>query len=102
MVGCESDTPEQAEAVLRQVLLAPAPLDEDHLDRVRRRFLGGYVRSFESVRAQAFAHAYEAIEDVPPFAALQRVQSLTLAEVQARQHELLREENLAVAVTQKG
>lgn len=99
LCGCESDEPERALAALRAVLVGPIELDDDDLERVRRRFLGGFVRSFESVRGQAMQHAAEALEGVPPFSAMARVQALDRAAVLARQAELCRAENLAVAVT---
>jgi predicted Zn-dependent peptidase len=100
--GAESDQPDRSVQALRTALLSPVPLEEDHLERVRRRFLGHYVRSFESVRGLCFGHCHEALEGVAPFSGLARVQALTLDEVRARQAELCRPENLAVAVTAGG
>jgi predicted Zn-dependent peptidase len=100
-VGCESDEPERAEAALRRVLLRPAPLTEEHLERVRRRHLGAYVRSFENTRGMAFAHAHEALDGAPPFHGYEAMQALRLEDVRARQEVLLRPENLAVAVTRR-
>lgn len=98
-VGCDTHDPDAAEAALRQALLQPAPLDHEHLERVRRRFLGGYVRSLESVYGLAYGHALEALDDVPPFSAPARVQGLGIEPVRQRQQELLAADNLAVAVT---
>lgn len=98
-VGCETEQPDRAEAALRELLLRPFPLDAEHLERVRRRQLGGYVRGFESTRALAFGGAAEALEDVPPFEALPALQALQLEHLRERQHELLQEERFAVALT---
>lgn len=102
LCGCESERPERAATALRSALLEPAALEEEHLERVRRRFLGQYVRSFESVGALAFGHCNEALEGVPPFSAMGRVQALTLDQVRERQAALCRAENLALAVTAAG
>jgi predicted Zn-dependent peptidase len=99
-VGCDTEDPARAEAAIRRALFAPAPLDDDHLDRIRRRVLGGHVRSCESVRALAFTHAYEVLDDIAPFTAIERVQALRLQDVEARQADLLREDSVAVAVTE--
>lgn len=100
-VGCETEDPARAEAALRQLLLQPAPLDREHLERVRRRQLGGYVRGFESMRSLAFGNAMEALEDVPPFQALPALQALSPDDLLARQRELLQPERFATAVTTK-
>ncbi|MCA8956035.1 MAG: insulinase family protein [Planctomycetes bacterium] len=99
-VGCECDDPEATGAALRDVMLdsARAPLDEGHLERVRRKVLGGYVRSFASVKGMAFAHAKEALERVPPFGNLERVQAVTLQDLNARRAEHFHAEAFAEAV----
>lgn len=98
-VGCETEDPPRAEAALRQLLLQAAAFDDGHLDRVRRRQLGGLLRGFESMRALAFGNAAEALEDVPPFQALPALQALTPDAVEQRQRELFVDQRLAVAVT---
>jgi predicted Zn-dependent peptidase len=99
LCGCESDAPENAAAALSGALLQAQPFPADHLERMRRVFLGQFVRSFESSRSLAFGHCHEALEGVAPFSSFGRVQALTLDMVQARQVELCREENLSVAIT---
>src|SRR6185436_2645244 len=78
LCGCEADDPERTAVALQKALLAAPPLLEEHLERMRRVFLGQYVRSFESARALAFGHCNEALEDVAPFSSVGRVQALTL------------------------
>ena len=98
-VGCETQDPDKLVQALKNVMLTAAPVDDDHLERVRRKFLGQYVRSFESVKHMAFGHCQENLEGVQPFKALQRMQSITLEEVQTRQQEHFTADSLGVAVT---
>lgn len=98
-IGCETDDPDKVVKALRDVLLHKAPVDEDHLERVRRKFLGQYLRSFESVKQMAFGHCQEELDRVPPFQALPRMQSIALDDVRARQEEHFTAEGLGVAVT---
>ena len=58
------------------------------LERVRRKLLGRYVRSFENVQTVAMAHGDDAIDGLEPFQAIERVQSVTLDDVRQRQAEL--------------
>lgn len=101
-VGCDTDDPERAEAALRKALFAPLRFDDEQLERLRRRQLGGYVRAGESARALAMGHAQEELDGAPPFAALDILQRLQVATVEARRQELLREANLCVALVRKG
>lgn len=98
-IGCETTDPARVEAALRVALRQPPPVDDDHLERLRRRHLGAFVRSCESMRAVAFGQAGEALDDVPPFAQQHLVTSLTPADVQQRQEQLLQDDAIAVAVT---
>jgi predicted Zn-dependent peptidase len=98
-VGCEHEDPERAEQAFREMLLGPVEFGDEHLERLRRRHLGGFVRSCENARALAFGHAAEALEGAPPFHAVQAMQQVQLAEVQQRKIELLDEGNLDAAVT---
>lgn len=99
LCGCETDEPDRTAPALERALLKAPAVAEEHLERMRRVFLGQFVRSFESSRALAFGHCNEALEGVLPFSSLRRVRALTLAMVRERQAELCRAENLAVAVT---
>jgi len=60
--------------------------------------LGRYVRSLASVRGLAFGQVQEAIEDVAPFGAMARLNSVTAKDVMQRQAEHFREDSLGVAV----
>lgn len=93
----ESEEPQLLEAELRAALSRPLPMTEVDLERMRRRVLGQYVRSFESARAMAFAHVDQALEGVPPFELLQRLRSITLDDLRSRHRELFATERLAVA-----
>lgn len=101
-VSCESDDPRAAAEALRRTMLRPVELDEDYVDRVRRKMLGRYVRSFGSVRNLAFGQAQEALDDITPFRMLERFSSVTAADVVARQREHCREDSCAVAVAVAG
>lgn len=98
-IGCEHDDPAAAEAALRRSLFAPVVFDGEQLERLRRRHLGSFVRGCESARGLAFAHAHEALDGAPPFHALGVLAALEVGDVEQRRAEVLREENLAVAVT---
>jgi predicted Zn-dependent peptidase len=98
VIGCESERPEQVAAVLRGLLERPLEIDEDFIERVRRKMLGGYVRSFDSVQSMAFAHAEEALLGVAPFRQLERFGAVSAADVRARQAELCQAGSCAVAL----
>ncbi len=99
-VGCECDDPDAVVEALRGVLCDAerAPLSDDHLERVRRKVLGGYVRSFASVKGMAFRHAKEALEGTPPFGNLERAQSVTLDQLHARRAEHFVDDAFAAAI----
>ncbi len=96
----ESDAPEAVVDALCGVVLEPLRIDEEDLDRVRRKTLGRYVRSFGSVRNLAFSQAGEALDALPPFSALQRLASVTPEEVAERAAEHFRADAMAVAIAQ--
>ena len=98
-LGCESEDPAAAEAAMRRALVQPVSFDEEHLELVRRRHLGSFVRACESVRGLAFAHAGEQLEGAPPFHALDILRDLSVDAVVARRDELLDEQRIAAAVT---
>ncbi|MBK8098276.1 MAG: insulinase family protein [Planctomycetes bacterium] len=98
-IGCETRDPARVEAELRAAWQAPPPVDDEHLERIRRRHLGAFVRGCESMRALAFGQAGEALDDVPPFASQRLVAALTLADVQQRREQLRRDDAIAVAIT---
>ena len=83
-------------------MLTRVTFEQEQLERLQRRHLGAFVRGCESARALTFGHAYETLDGAPPFHSLGVIEGLTLDAVEARRGELLREENLAVAVTQRG
>jgi predicted Zn-dependent peptidase len=90
VLGCESDEPDRAADALRSVVCDPdlTGLDDVALERVRRKMIGGYVRSFDSVRGMAFAHADAGLDRLRPFRGLERMQRLTVDAVRARREEL--------------
>lgn len=97
-IGCETEQPEVVADALREVLERPVALEDAHLERVRRKMLGSYVRSFDAVQGMAFNHAEEALARVAPFGQFARVRSLTIDEVRERQAELFVPDACAVAV----
>lgn len=101
VISVETDDPDQTIETFRQVLFGPVELSEDHLERVRRKFLGHYVRLFQNLRHTAFDHAGEALDGLPPFQGMQRMMSVTLDEVRARKDEHFHEDAFAVAVIEK-
>ena len=60
--------------------------------------LGGYVRSFASVKGMAFRHAKEALEGTPPFGSLERMQAVTLDQLHARRADHFVEDAFAAAI----
>ena len=65
---------------------------------MRRKVLGGYVRSFASVKGMAFRHAKESLEETAPFGNLERVQSVTLDQLHARRAEHFTDDAFAAAI----
>ena len=98
LLDCETSQPDAVVEELRKALFTPVTVDEEYLERVRRKFLGRYVRSFASVRGLAFAHGQEALEDLAPFKALERLEWVTAESVCARQEEHFKEDAFAVVV----
>ncbi len=101
VMSCETDHPDQTIDTFRELLFAPVEFSADHLERVRRKFLGQYVRLFQNLRHTAFDHAGEALDGLSPFQSMQRMMSVTLDEVRARKDEHFREDAFAVAVIEK-
>lgn len=95
VLGAESDDPERVAAELRSVLSQPLELASDHLERIGRRVLGSYVRSFDSQRSLAFGHCDEGLEGLEPFGTLGRLRSITGEMVEERRRELCREDSFA-------
>ncbi len=102
-VGCECEDPEAVIASLQSVMLdeAAAPIESEQLRRVGRKVLGGYVRSFASVKGMAFSHAKEALQGTPPFENLQRMQAITLDELVARRRQHFVPDAFAAALVEK-
>ncbi|MCC6671422.1 MAG: insulinase family protein [Planctomycetes bacterium] len=102
VLGGEADDPERLLAALRAVVARPVAVAEHDLERVRRKFLGGFVRGLEAVRSLAFAHAQEAGDGLPPFSVFQRMAAVSLEAVRARQRELFVPEAMAEALLLPG
>lgn len=98
LIDCETEDPEATIDALLGVLRQPVEIDDEYLERVKRKLLGKYVRSLGVVRNLAFGQAVEALEGVAPFQALERLEALTAASVRARQEEHCADEALAVTV----
>ena len=101
-IGCDTEDPSRAEAAIRELLFSPCTFDDEQLERLRRRAIGGFVRGCESVRALAFQHAAEGLEPGDPFVSLRALQSLSAQDVSARRDALVREENLAACIVHRG
>ena len=56
------------------------------------------MRSFDSVSSCGFGQANEAIDDIAPFGAVERMNSVTVDDVRARAEELFRQDAFAAAV----
>ena len=103
VVSCECAEPDAVVSALRGVMHdaeRSAPTEES-LERMSRKVLGGYVRSFASVKRMAFSHAREALESIPPFGILDRVRSVTLDSVAERRGEHFRDASFASAVVER-
>ena len=101
-IGCDTEDPARAEAAIRELLFSSCSFDDEQLERLRRRAIGGFVRGCESVRALAFQHAAEGLEPGDPFVSLRALQSLSAQDVAARRDLLVREENLAACIVHRG
>jgi predicted Zn-dependent peptidase len=97
VVGGETDDPERFTTAVREVLLRPATIGADDVERVRRKHLGAYVRGFEAARPQAFGHAEDELAGIAPFCMPRLLAGVCASDLQARQRELLTAEALAVA-----
>ncbi len=100
-IGCDTEDPARAEAAIREALNAPVSFDDEQLERLRRRVVGAFVRSCESVRALAFHHASEELEGIEPFAGLSVLASLRPSDIDARRHRLIADDNLCVALAHR-
>lgn len=101
VVACETDDPAATEAALRSVLETPVDFDAADLERIRRKHLGSFVRSLDSVQSMAFTLAEEALEHTAPFRALPRMTALDRTDVLARQRELFHQGLSATAVVRE-
>ncbi|MHC4514952.1 MAG: EF-P 5-aminopentanol modification-associated protein YfmH [Planctomycetota bacterium] len=101
VISCETDDPDRTIDTFQQLLFSPVDFNDDHLERVRRKFLGQYVRLFQNLRHTAFDHASEALDGLSPFQSMERMMSVTLDEVRARKDEHFCEDAFAVAVVEK-
>lgn len=97
-VRCETDDPERTADALRDALEASLDLDRDFLERERRKLLGQYVRSLESVRSLTFGLAEEALEGLPPLRVVDRMASIRDEDVLERAAEHVRPDSMAVAI----
>ena len=102
VIACETDDVDGAERALRGALETAVPIAASDLERVRRKQLGGYVRSLDSIQTMAFTLAEEALEGTAPFRAVPRMEALTLDAVRTRQLELFHPDRSAVAIVRAG
>ena len=98
VVHGESEAPERLLAELQRLLAGELPFSEEHLERVRRKMLGQYVRMFENVKAMAGLHASEALHGLAPFQAMERLARLGVPELQELARRLFAPAWSAVAV----
>lgn len=101
-VRCEADDPQRTADSLRAAFEAPLTLDEDFLERERRKLLGRYLRSFESVRSLAFRLAGEALEGLPPFGVVERMAAIRAEDVVERAATHVTPDFMAVAIVRPG
>ncbi|MEZ5965804.1 MAG: pitrilysin family protein [Planctomycetota bacterium] len=97
VAGGESEDPAELERELRALLTRPVDVGEADLERVRRKVLGQYVRSFEAARSVAFAQAEQAAAGIMPFRLLAWLDGVTAEALRARQTELFGRGEVAVA-----
>lgn len=102
-VGCECEDPETVIGRLGDVMAdaASSPVHADHLERVGRKVLGSYVRSFASVKGMAFSHAKEALQGSSPFQGLARMQGITVEDLLARRSEHFQADAFAAVIVEK-
>lgn len=102
-VGCECEDPDTVIERLRDVMYdaASSPITAEHLERVGRKVLGSYVRSFASVKGMAFSHAKEALHDSRPFQSLERMQAISIDDLLGRRSEHFVEDAFAATVVER-
>ena len=98
VLSCESEQPEELATTLREIFARPIVIDAEHLERARRRALGQYLRSFDSLSSMAFAQGAEALEGITPFSLIERLEKLSCKEIEARHREMVREDSFARVV----
>jgi len=102
-VGCECEDPDTVIERLKDVMCgaAAAPIHAEHLERVGRMVLGGYVRSFASVKGMAFSHAREALKGVRPFQSLARMESVDVEDLLQRRAEHFVDEAFGASIVER-
>jgi len=98
VLSCESEQPDELAETLREIFAEPIVIDADHLERAKRRALGHYLRSFDSLSAMAFAQSAEALEGIAPFSLIERLAKLDCGEIEARHLEMVRADSFARVV----
>jgi len=99
-LGGDTDDPERLQARLLEVFerARQQGLDRAAFARIRNKILGGLLRSLDSPETVASALLSDAFRGVPPFAALDLVEAITLEDLSRRLAEHVREDAIAAAI----
>ncbi len=100
VLGGESDEPESFRKALLDVLAdsLSGGLDKKAFARARDRYLGSYIRSFDSVESCAQTYLSAHFRKVSPFAVYEAVESLNLDELESVFRERIRPEDCVTSL----
>jgi predicted Zn-dependent peptidase len=99
-VGSDTDDPERLGTRVAEVFAAARSggLDQDAWHRIRKKLLGSLLRGLDSVENTAFALMSDTFRGVDPFRALELLERISLADLQQRLEEHVRDDAMATAV----
>lgn len=100
VAACETDRPDEVAEALRNALSGAVESDGDDLEAVRRKVLGHYVRSFDGLRGMAFGHAEDALEGRRAFGTMERIGSIGVDDLRARQRTHCVDDSFAMVVVE--
>ncbi len=101
MVGGDTPEPDRLrDAILDAAASADVRIDPDDFEREKRRFLGGWIASFNSLETIANLFSYYRLYDFDLFDSVELIAGLDRERVEARLRELLRPDRASVYVVE--
>jgi len=104
IVGGETEDPEQLHDTLLENLKTAKKkgIDEERFQRIKRKTIGSFLKAFNSLEFAANTFITYHFYDINFFDYLPTMEQITLADVNQRLDELVRDDNLAVSVILPG